>query len=106
MKNDQVYIDHILDALAQIETYVSGKSYEEFTENQMCIDAVLREMQIIGEASKRLSEDFKYAHNSIPWKAIAGFRDKTIHDYFDVNVLTVWETIEMDLPILKQELQK
>ncbi len=105
MKNDSVFVGHIIDALSKIETYTKGISYQQFMENDMMLDAVLREMQIIGEAAKRLSQEFKDSHPSIPWRAITGFRDKAVHDYFDVNVMTVWETIEMDLPQLKQALQ-
>ena len=104
MKHDSVYVGHIADALNKIETYTQGVSYEQFMGNQMMIDAVLREMQIIGEAAKRLSQKFKDKHPDIPWRAITGFRDKAVHDYFDVNVMTVWETIEMDLPQLRQAL--
>lgn len=106
MKNDKVYIGHITDALNKIETYTRGVSYEQFIADEMRIDAVLREMQIIGEAAKRLSPEFKDSHNSVPWRAITGFRDKAVHDYFDVNVMTVWETIEMDLPQLKKALSE
>src|SRR5258708_2352700 len=104
MKNDQEYVGHITDALNKIEAYTTGVSYEQFMSDEMRIDAVLREMQIIGEAAKRLSPEFKDSHNSVPWKAIIGFRNKAVHDYFDVNVMTVWETIEMDLPQLKKAL--
>lgn len=105
MKNDQVYIEHILDALDKIAVYTDNVSYGQFTENTMMVDAVLHEMQIIGEAAKRLSPEFKEKHPTIPWRAITGFRDKVVHDYFDVNVTTVWETIEMDLPQIKKALE-
>ena len=106
MKDDKIYIQHILDAIDKINKFVKDVSYEQFITNDMMFGAVVREMQIIGEAAKLLSDDFKQNESSVPGGAITGFRNRAVHEYFDVNLQTVWETIEIDLPKLKESLQK
>mgnify|MGYP001564581679 FL=1 len=66
----------------------------------------MRELGVIGEAAKKLSEEFKRVYTNVPWKQIAGMRDKLIHDYFEIDVEAVWKTAQEDIPFLKQELQK
>lgn len=101
MKDELVYVRHIVDAIAAIEQFTAGHDYASFSINKMTQDAVIRELEIIGEASKRLSEAFKLSLPDIPWKNIAGMRDKLIHDYFGVNLEAVWKTVQDDLPPLK-----
>ena len=85
---------------------MSGVEYEDFLGNKLKQDGIIRELEIIGEASKQLSLEFKEKYSDIPWKDIAGMRDKLIHEYFGVDLNAVWETVEDDLPILKSALQK
>lgn len=85
---------------------MSGVEYEDFLGNKLKQDGIIRELEIIGEASKQLSLEFKEKYPDIPWKDIAGMRDKLIHEYFGVDLNAVWETVEDDLPILKSALQK
>ena len=106
MKDDAPYVLHILEAIAKIERYTNGMLYEAFVANELVQDGVVRELQIIGEAAKRLSENFKARHSEIPWKKITGTRDKLIHDYFETNVELIFEVVERDLPELKAALQK
>lgn len=106
MGKNKLYIRHILDAILTIEEYMNGVEYEDFLGNKLKQDGVIRELEIIGEASKQLSQEFKEKYSDIPWKDIAGMRDKLIHEYFGVDLNAVWETIEDDLPILKSALQK
>lgn len=103
-KDDSVYIRHILDAISRIERYVSGVEEKEFQNNEMMQDAIIRQIEIIGEASKKLSSDTKDAYKDIEWKDIAGMRDKLIHDYFGVDLQSVWDTATIDIPKLKQSL--
>jgi uncharacterized protein with HEPN domain len=105
-KDDNVYIQHIQDAIKRIEEYMIGAGEEDFRNNKMLQAAVCREIEIVGEASKRLSKGFKTKHSSIPWKAVAGMRDKLIHDYFGIDYNAVWETAKKDIPFLAATLAK
>lgn len=103
-KDETVYIRHILDAIARIERYLAGISYDLFNEDTLVQDGVIRQLEIIGEASKRLSDDTKASYVDIPWKDIAGMRDKLIHDYFGTDIKAVWDTAKDDVPDLKGKL--
>lgn len=101
IKDDAVYVRHILDAINQIEEYVAGFDYERFLGNRLVQDGVIRQFEIIGEATKNLSSDLKDRYPHVPWKDIAGMRDKLIHQYFGVDLSAVWETVVLDLPAFK-----
>lgn len=100
MKDDRVYLEHIRDALNDIATY-TDVGRDAFFDDRMRQDATLRKLQVIGQAVKNLSEKTKSRQPQIPWKQIAGMRDKVIHDYFGVNLEIVWAVIEKELPKLK-----
>ena len=106
MKRDKAYLKHILDAISNIEKFIEGVNKENFLGNVEKQYAVLRGLEIIGEATKNLSEELKKKHPNIPWKEIAGMRDKLIHQYFGVNLDLVWETIKTELPELKIRFQE
>ena len=106
MKNDRVYLRHILDTISDIEKFVQGISEQEFSRNKEKQYAVLRALEIIGEASKNLSREMKDENSAIDWRNIAGMRDKLIHAYFGVNLPLVWETVKNDLPQLKKQASK
>ena len=99
------YLQDILDAIEKIKKYTAKVDYEMFSKNQMMIDAVLMNIAIIGESVKKIPEDVKEKYPDIPWKDIAGMRDKVIHDYFGVDVNIVWETIKKDVPELEQKIK-
>ncbi len=103
-KDETVYIRHILDAISRIERYLAGISYDQFNGDTLIQDGVIRQLEIIGEASKRLSDDTKANYEDVPWKDIAGMRDKLIHDYLGTDIKAVWDTAKDDVPILKSRL--
>ena len=105
-KDDSVYLRHILDAILKIEEYTKEVDYRSFTQNTLIQDGVIRQLEIIGEATKRLSTALRSKYANIPWKKIAGIRDKLIHDYFGVDIDAVWDTLKQDLPALKEEAKR
>lgn len=100
--DDLAYIDHILDCVRKIYEFSSGLSEEDFTSSELIQDAIIRNIEIIGEASKKISLNTKQIYYEIPWKEIAGMRDKIVHDYMGVDVAVVWKTITEDIPILEK----
>ncbi len=106
MKRDKAYLKHIIDVILNIGKFIEGVSKEEFLRNVEKQYAVLRGLEIIGEASKNLSNDLKRKHKKIPWREIAGMRDKLIHEYFGVNLELVWKTVKDELPQLKVQVSK
>jgi uncharacterized protein with HEPN domain len=102
MKDDQVYLRHILDAIEKIETYLGGQTYESFSNNDMMIDAVVRGLEIVGEATSHLSNQLRASHPEIPWRDAIDMRNFLIHEYFGVRTHVVWDTCKEDLPKLKK----
>jgi uncharacterized protein with HEPN domain len=105
-RDDTLYIKDILESIKAIEEYIKNIDYQQFIENRMIYSATIRELEIIGEASRKLSPDIKEKHTNIPWKMIAGTRDRLIHGYFGVNIDVVWGIVTIDLPVLKREVNK
>jgi uncharacterized protein with HEPN domain len=97
MKDDRVYLLHILDSVGRILDYTRD-GRDAFMADTKTQDAVIRNIEIIGEATKNLSDALKAAHTDIPWKQIAGMRDTLIHRYFGVKLDLVWQVVENDLP--------
>jgi uncharacterized protein with HEPN domain len=101
IKEDLAYIDHILDCIRKINEFSVGLTFDQFKENELVQDAIIRNIEIIGEASKRISSESKQTYYKIPWKEITGMRDKLIHDYMGTDVAVVWKTIKQDIPTLE-----
>lgn len=105
MKDDRVYLGHILEAVQDIEQYASA-GRNAFMADRMRQDALIRKLEVIGEAVKNLSENTKQRRPEIPWRRIAGMRDRLTHDYFGVDLALVWVAVERDLPNLKTAVEQ
>jgi uncharacterized protein with HEPN domain len=104
VKSDRVYLLHIRDAISRILEYTrEGK--EAFFARPIVQDAVVRNVEIIGQAVKNLSDSLKASYPQVPWRRIAGMRDKMIHEYFGVNLQLVWEVVERDLPEFQRAIE-
>ncbi len=106
MRNDRTYLAHMRDAIETIEEYLKGVTYEQFTSSKMIIDAVVRELEIIGEASNNLSPQFKQGNPKIQWRRMKDMRNFLIHEYFGVNTKVVWDTCKNDIPLFKSFVTK
>ena len=101
MKNDLAYLRHIADAITDVGKYTAGGK-REFFSTKMIQDAVIRNLEIIGEAVKNISPATREQHPDIPWKQMAGLRDILIHQYFGVDLDTIWLVVENRLPVLSE----
>jgi uncharacterized protein with HEPN domain len=99
-KDPRVYLAHILECADRIERYL-GQDRETFLRDTLVQDAVIRNFEVIGEAAKRIPEQFRVVHAAIPWRLMAGFRDVLIHDYEGVDLERVWRIAKEDLPAVK-----
>jgi len=106
IKNDFIYLEHILESLSKIEEFVKKIKYQEFLKDSLIQGGVIWQFLKIGESTMMLSKEFREKNTQIPWKDMAGMRNKLIHGYFDVNLDIVWDTIKKDVPFLKTEIKK
>jgi len=105
-RNDAVYLRHIVDAIACVQGYLAGVSADRFLANRLLQDGVVRQLQIIGEAARNVSDDFKNAHPELPWSLMIGIRNRLVHVYFEVNLSIIWDTARIDLPPLRQAIER
>jgi len=106
MQRDKEYMLDILEAAKLAIDYIGDKTREEFFEDLQCQDAVIRRLEIIGEAARRISEETQAAYPDLPWSDMVGMRNIMIHEYDDVDLVIVWETVNNDLPPLIDALEK
>ncbi|HKI02188.1 MAG TPA: DUF86 domain-containing protein [Thermoanaerobaculia bacterium] len=105
MWRDDAYLLDILIASRKVLRYTEGFSWESFRQDERTQDAVMRNIQIIGEAARKLSEELRRDHSEIPWGEILGMRNRLVHEYGRVHVEKVWETVVDDIPALIQQVQ-
>ena len=105
-RTSNVYLQDIVEAINRIETYVKNTTRFGFETDRMLFDAVVRNLEIIGEAVKRVPDSIRKNHPSVAWRKIAGLRDRLIHAYFDIDVDIIWDVVQSELPTLKIQIRR
>lgn len=100
------YIQDILDSIKEVESFINGMNIAEFVQDRKTVNAVIRSLEVIGEAAKKIPADIQKVHSQIPWKSMAGIRDKLIHEYFGVDEEIIWKVASEELPPLKPLFEK
>ncbi len=100
------YIQDILLSIQEVEEFTDGMDFEEFVSDRKTVNAVIRSLEVMGEAAKKIPPEIRNRYPEIPWKYIAGMRDKLIHEYHGVDLEIVWEVINKEIPPLKPEFEK
>jgi uncharacterized protein with HEPN domain len=106
MSRDKSYLLDILNSARAALDYMSGKSWEEFSQNPILQDAIVRRLEIIGEASGRVSIESQREYPQLPWQAMKGTRNRIIHEYDAIELEIIWDIVQKDLPLLIRELEK
>ena len=103
---DRVRLRHMIEAAESAAQFIAGRSRSDLDTDRMLLFAVVRAIEVVGEAASKLSEEFRAAHPGIPWRAIVGMRNRLIHAYFDIDSQTVWETTTQELPPILDQLRE
>jgi uncharacterized protein with HEPN domain len=104
-ENDQARLQHMLDAAQKIQQFSAGKTYEELESDEVLTLAVIRLIEIVGEAASQLTDEFRVMHPEVPWQDIIGMRNRVIHGYFAIALKIIWDTVSNDIPELVAMLQ-
>jgi uncharacterized protein with HEPN domain len=104
--DDHGRLEDILDAIKRIESYLRGVNEKKFKDDLMRQDAIMLQIEIIGEAARHVSDEFQERHPEIPWSEMIGMRNKIVHDYFEIDVSRIWDTAKNDIPPLKKAVWK
>jgi len=105
-RNNLLFVEDIIEAIHKIEEFSEGLNSQKFVKDELRQSAVIRQLEIIGEAVKSLSEEFKNKYPLVEWRKIAGFRDVLIHAYFGTDIIRIWNVIKNDLPKLKKDINE
>ena len=105
MHRDKACLHDVIASMRIVAGYIADKSYSSFIQDQACVDAVIRRLEIIGEATKRLSSELRNGHPDIPWQKMTGMRDRLIHGYDDVDLETVYNAVRNVIPLLVPQLE-
>lgn len=105
-REPKVFLEDIYTAAVKIEKFTSHLSFEDFIDNELVADAVIKNILVIGEASKKIPDDIRMMYPEIEWRKMAGMRDMMIHSYFSINYRIVWDVIQYKIPTLKKSIEK
>lgn len=105
-KNPEIYLRHILECIEMVYSYIEGISEKEFLQDVKLQDAVIRRIEIVGEAANKLPEEFRNDHAGIEWSVVIGMRNILIHDYAEIKLSIVWQTVKRDLPDLEKKIRE
>ena len=106
MRREEAWLLDMLQSAREAAAFANGLSFTEFQKNRMAQFAILKAIEIIGEAASQVGSDFKEAHSEIPWPEIIGMRNRLVHGYFNINLKRVWETVLQDIPQLISRLER
>lgn len=104
-RDPDLLLEDMLSAVKKVERYTAGMDQKSFLQDEKTLDAVVRNLEILGEAAKQLPEDFLTQHPGVPWRQIAGLRNRIVHEYFGLDLELIWEVVQKDLPQLKTWLE-
>ena len=105
-RNAKLFIQDILEAIEKIENYVAGTDFESFKKDSKTVDAVIRNLEIIGEAARNIPEGMKRKYGDIPWRDLVDFRNRITHEYFGISLTIVWHIIKQELPQLEKRMKQ
>jgi uncharacterized protein with HEPN domain len=105
MRKDEALLLDMLIAARKVRRFIEGLSFDQFCGNEMAQSAVIRELQVIGEAVRLIGEETKATHTAIDWSSVIGMRNRLVHEYFDIRLDVVWQTIQEDIPDLIKQIE-
>jgi len=105
-RNILVFIDDIIEAIESIEEYIEGHTFDSFQTNKMLFDAVVRNLEVIGEASKSIPDEIRDRYDDVPWQRMVGLRNILIHEYFGVNKQVIWKIVSENIPEIKPKMKR
>jgi uncharacterized protein with HEPN domain len=100
-----LYVADILQSIEKVRTYVEGMNFNDFEADSRTVDAVVRNLEVIGEAARRIPDNFKAKHSDLDWVAMVGLRNRIAHEYFGLSLAIIWTIVERDLPLLEDKLR-
>lgn len=105
-RDDSVYLAYMLDAIDRAPSYIRSRPREDLDTDLLLQDGLVRQIQILGEAGRGISEDLRREHSEVPWRVIIATRNRMVHDYFEVDLTIVWDIVTAELPTLREQLQR
>ena len=105
-REPRVFLEDILTAAVKVEKFTIGLSYEDFIDNDLVVDAVIKNILVIGEATKNIPEEIRKMNPQVEWRKMAGMRDMMIHGYFSINYRIVWDVVQNKIPTLKHQVEQ